>query len=190
MSKTKSDQSRSNVGHDQAGRDIIKTTYVNKNDQPQLHMKRLNDWFSAERLDDPKFKEVLDIIKHFRKPVDGDEIISLEEKLQNGERDDIIQFAQDTKEMFSKKLVEYTFYESAQHIFECLLSEIYTRFHQYVRPRIIEKRSRTEIDEIVQDKILEPIRIMLGDNLLDIYSYEIVGMVYWLTGNCHLKWSN
>lgn len=190
MNKTKSDQRGSSVKGDQAGASIIKTTYITNQSDPQLHMKRLNDWFRTERLDDPKFKEVLNIIKRFGKPVDGDEFIGLEEKLQNGNRDDIIQFAQDTKEMFSKKLVEYTFYESAQHIFACLLSEIYTRFHQYVRPRIIEKRSRTEIDEIVQDKILEPIRIMLGDNLLDIYSNEIVGMVYWLTGNCHLKWSN
>jgi hypothetical protein len=47
----------------------------------------------------------------------------------------------------------------------------------------------TEIKRAVQHEIIDPIEAMLGENVLDLYADEINGMLYFLTGNCHIRWT-
>ena len=40
------------------------------------------------------------------------------------------------------------------------------------------------VDVHVYAKIAE----CLGENILELYDDEIAGMLFYLTGNCHIKW--
>jgi hypothetical protein len=41
---------------------------------------------------------------------------------------------------------------------------------------------------LVQSQIISPVSELLGENVLDIYPDELSGMLYFLTGNCHIRW--
>jgi hypothetical protein len=88
-----------------------------------------------------------------------------------------------------KKLAEFQFSRSAQEMQCLLLAEVYTRFHHCVWPALCEGRHQDEIQTLIQKHIIDPVSQMLGENVLNIYTDELTGMLYFLTGNCHIRWA-
>jgi hypothetical protein len=172
------------IGRDMAARDII----YNLNPSTITHIRSLINKFNDERKNDVVFKGTLDILKHYIESPKGLEVIGLEEKLKKGDRLFLYNFAQSSKQSFSKKLVQYQFSEAAQEMHACLLAEVYTRFHQLVLPVIQRGTSIEEVNRIVQRDVIEPIQSLLEDNVLGHLSTEVNGMLYFLTGNCHINW--
>jgi hypothetical protein len=41
----------------------------------------------------------------------------------------------------------------------------------------------------IKDEIINVLLQKLGENILEIYADSISGMLFFLTGNCHIKWS-
>jgi hypothetical protein len=41
----------------------------------------------------------------------------------------------------------------------------------------------------IQDEIVDVLSQKLGENILEIYNDCILGILYYLTGTCHIKWS-
>ena len=58
----------------------------------------------------------------------------------------------------------------------------------HIIPLIKEGLSKTLINKAIQETIIDPIHHLLEVNILNLCSDEIHGMLYFLTGNCHLKW--
>lgn len=178
-----------NIVHgDQAGRDIIKkTTYTNSR---KNYVQSLNAKFLKERENKKELNEIIDRLQYYWDNVDDNdtEVIGLDEKLKKGGYDDFMEFARKTKELFTKKLTKYQFSESAQQIYAYILAEIYSRFHLHVYPLIKNNATKQEINKAVNEQIITPVQEMLEENVLDILADDINGMIYFLTGNCHIKW--
>ena len=92
------------------------------------------------------------------------------------------------KELFHKMLSANQFFRSAQEIFAHLLGEMDQLYDCHVRPLIADGASNRDVDIAVQTLVLKPIQEMLDDNDLGIHMQELRGMLYYLTGNCHIRW--
>lgn len=182
----------SNVVHgDQAGRDIINTTfklYAVDGSQP-TPMGRLVEKFKRERQEDARFNATLEILKHFGQSLSGETVAGLEAKLRASGREGLLLFAQQTKELFTKKLVEHQFSEAAQEIHAYLLAEVFTRFNMDVLPAIQQGMPAEGVNALVRNRVVDPVQALLDENVLRLFSTEITGMLYYLTGNCHIKWT-
>lgn len=175
---------------DLAGRDIYKSIYnigrTNTGGYSQIEKlyKKLED----EKKDSQIFSDIIDELLHYKTIVDT-EVIGLEQKLTNGSRQHYIDFAETTKEKFYKKLFKNEYSESSQLIFAFLLGKIYSCFKIHIYPNILKNVEEEIINKLIEDCIITPIEDILGENLLRIFEDEIYGMIYYLTGNCHIKWN-
>lgn len=177
---------------DQSGRDINKTyieNYVYDASKARSIMTRLIEKYKEEASKNIEFRDTIKKLEHISKQIDGEEVIGLEAKLKKAGKIGIIKFASETKELFSKKLAEHQFSETAQTIHSYLLVHIYTLFYSYVYPQILKGVSDEEVSRLVREHIIKEIENLLEENVLDIYSDEIYGMIYYLTGNCRIKWT-
>lgn len=191
MAEREVSQTKNVVSGDQAAGDINKNKIAfNYGYQPgaRSEITALIEKFRTERGGDVKFEATIKKLEHFQSQAPDEPVLTLEEKLEKGGCLDQLRFAQRTKELFSKKLVEFQYSESAQRIHALLLAEVYSRFHRLVAPLIYQGADINAINHAVQVDIIDPVRCMLEDNVLELYSDEINGMLFFLTGNCHIRW--
>ena len=183
-------QKENTVKGDLAGRDINKSIYnigrVTFGGKSQLEL--LYEKLEKERKNDTVFSEIIDELLHYRQQVKDEKVIGLEQKLKNGNRLKYLEFAEKTKEIFVKKLLKNEHSETAQAIYAFILAKIYSGFSTYVYPKIMEGQPDEIINQHISNFIIQPLEDLLGVNLLRIYEDEIYGMIYFLTGNCHIKW--
>lgn len=184
----KVNQEHINANGDVAGRDVNKYNF-NLIEKRNNHLCKLMEKFKKERDGDVQVSTIIEELTHYKSPADSGDIIGLEEKLKLGTRLDLLDDALITKEKFTKKLIKYELYESAQEIYATLLAHVSYSFKTYILPKIIEQKySNAEINEMIDKKVIEPLYSELDENVLRIYKDEINGMLYFLTGNCHIKW--
>lgn len=118
------------------------------------------------------------------------EIVGVEAKLKAGGREDIIDNAVYYKNAFERRIAKNQLSLVEQHVYAHVLAVIETTFNQSIRPMILESSSKTEIDEAIQEKILSPVYKAIVDFDYTITMQHIAGMLYFLTGKCHLMWSS
>ncbi len=179
------------VDGDIAGRDVIKTT-INIGRIPfsgKSQLEILYEKLEDERNNSAVFSEMVDELLHFKTYAKKAEVIGLEKKLENGNRLKYLNFAETAKEKFTKKLLKNEHSESAQYIYAFLLAKVYSRFQTNIYPRLNEGLPEEYINQLLNEFIVYPIEDLLGTNLLRIYEDEINGMIYFLMGNCHIKWN-
>lgn len=176
---------------DIAGRDIIKPIIIIGRTQlgSKSQLEILYEKLEKEKELSSTFCEIVDELLHFKTYAKNTEIIGLEKKLENGRRLQYLSFAENSKEKFTKKLLKNEYSETAQHIYAFLLAKVYSKFETSIYPRIKEGQPAEFINQLIDEFIIKPIEDLLGDNLLHIYEDEINGMIYFLTGNCHIKWN-
>lgn len=175
---------------DLAGRDVNKPTYnIGRGSfggQSQLEL--LYTRLEKEKKESAIFSDIVDELLHFKNYATDTEFIGLEKKLENGNRLRYLNFAEKTKEKFTKKLLKNEHSETAQLIYAFLLAKVYSSFETNIYPRLSEDHPEEFINQLVSEYIIRPLEAILGENLLRIYEDEINGMIYFLTGNCHIKW--
>jgi hypothetical protein len=66
---------------------------------------------------------------------------------------------------------------------------IETTFNQYVRPLILNGSSKEDVDAKIHAEIYEPVYKAIVDFDVSITMQHVAGMLYFLTGKCHLVWS-
>lgn len=138
------------------------------------------------------FKDFLEDFRRYNTKLDGR---SMPEKLADaGFTQKEILKATEKKHLYSKKLEKNKLYESAQQIDLELFALIDAKFETYVDPLIEAKASKADIKRCVHEYVVQPIYDLLNkDGKDDIhlnYTFEDVsGMVYFLTGKCHLNWA-
>lgn len=86
----------------------------------------------------------------------------------------------------------YQFYEPAQEIYSYLLGIICEKFRNIIYPLIRDNVSEKEVSETLSKEIIDPIVKLIREegynDIMGLSSTEIEGMIYYLTGICHLKW--
>ncbi len=153
-------------------------------------IKKFAQKFEKDQEENTDFRGTIERLEHYKNSIDTT-IIGLEKKLENGQRQEFYDFALRAKESFAKKIAEHTFSENAQQIYALLLGEVYVGFNNHVYPHILEGKDIASINAIVELSIVNHIENLLGEDadVLEIYKEEINGMLYFLTGNCHIKWN-
>lgn len=151
--------------------------------------RRLNE----EINNDIRLQKKLDDIKRYRTKLRH--TIGLEAKLRDGgfSQSAIIK-ARRLKMYFAKKSMRFQYYESAQRIDSFLFAKLCNRFDTYILPNI-ESLPLCEINQMVYEKVVQPIMYDINangscDRHLCYNEDDIYGMLYLLTGNCHINWKD
>ncbi|MBC8192639.1 MAG: hypothetical protein H8E18_09675 [FCB group bacterium] len=174
-----------------AGRDIIKPTYIigSTTFGGQAQLDILYQKLKSESEESELFTGIIDELLHYKEYARNSKVIGLDKKLEDGERQNYLEFAKETKERFAKKLLRNEHSETAQRIFAFLLAKVYTSFQSNIYPQVNQGHPEEYINQLILEHIVRPLENILGENLMRIYDDEINGMIYFLTGNCHIKWS-
>lgn len=129
---------------------------------------------------------IIDELTHYRNK--RSEIKDLTHKLTEAGYNNLIEEAEELKELIAKLIVKNQNYKSAQKIITLLLSETQSIFNAKIKPKLDPDLSECKIKEMFRDYLEQEIKDQLGKNVLEIYNRQINGMVFFLTGNCHLEW--
>jgi len=54
---------------------------------------------------------------------------------------------------------------------------------------ICQNESEEKINLLITERIIKPVQEDLGINLFRYNEDDIMGMIFFLTGNCHIKWN-
>lgn len=117
------------------------------------------------------------------------EIIGLDNKLINGGREDLRDRAVFLKNKFERRVAKSQMSLSEQQVYVQILSTINTVWYSKVKPQIDMGVSTHTIDSIIHNEIFEPVHkaIVRYDTLAT--SELVAGMLYFLTGKCHIDWT-
>ena len=139
-------------------------------------------------------KEVIDGLLMYNTKLNGTK--DLEEKLQDGGfKKTFIQKATFQKEMYAKKATRYECYPAAQEIILGLFARIKNEFDIKIYPMISHGVDVSTIMQEIHKQIVCPILQMIEENGASDKSLyfnmdHIYGMIYYLTGMCHLNWKD
>ena len=142
----------------------------------------------AEVEADQNLREFIEDLAYYTGPVDPASRPDLATKLRKAHRDGEITQALKLKEVFWKRLDRNQFSRAAQEIYAYLLGHIHHRFKLRVVPMIQGNASKAEIDAAVTRDVIEAVWQEIDENPLTINIQQIRGMLFYLTGNCWVKW--
>lgn len=173
-------------GGDFAGRDLtkIQVTFSVGN------IKELYKRFEEERKNNVQFNEVIEELDVYQRQKSNEKVIGLEAKLKVGNKtEELIEMAMELKESYSKKLEKNKFFESAQRINVYLLGYARTQFVTYVYPAIKKGSNDEEVNALMEYFVIQPMLKMLEGDTYGFTPQDIHGILYFLTGNCFIKWA-
>ena len=114
-------------------------------------------------------------------------VAGLEHKLDKAGKQDQLTCALYEKEQFAKFLEEWSLYASAQEIFVYLLGRIDHEFQENIIPQIGKVDSAT-INQLITDRIVNPIIQECGVETFMLTHSLVRGMMYWLAELCYVRW--
>lgn len=117
---------------------------------------------------------------------DGD-VRGLREKLKDSGRLDQLDFATALKEGATKAIMRHQMSRTAQRIYVIILDELHTGFELIVKPYVQADEDRASVDERTHE-LLQGISSLLGENILEFTIKDLHGLIYFLGGNCHIRW--
>jgi len=186
MSGNKVSLKDSSIGNDFVGRD--KNVFLSTNEH-SIYLQELYDKIQKEKEDNQELQEFCEELDYLNSVMDGD-VIGLEQKLINGGREKLISYAKEVKERFHKKLIKTSQYSLvAQDINVYLLTKVRRGFMMEIYSSICNNESEQKINYLITERIINPVKADLGINLFKYNEDDIMGMIFFLTGNCHIKWN-
>ncbi|WP_417873509.1 ABC-three component system protein [Xanthomarina gelatinilytica] len=148
---------------------------------------------NQEVKNDDRYEGTMESLKYYLTKLDG---VSAEAKLYDGgfNENEVISAIR-RKERFAKRLQLNRFFESAQWIDSQLFAKIKMDFEAFILPLIDNGSSKSEILKEVVIKVVQPVLDLINlegedDEVLNYNADDIFGMVYYLTGQCHINWKN
>ena len=157
---------------------------------------RMDAYFLAllDEIENGITAEVFDALDFYQTKLDGTK--DVEEKLTDGGfKASKIKEAKRLKEMYAKIAMQYDCYPSAQKIIHSLFARIKHEFDDSIFPLIEQQQPLNLVMDQIRNKIVKPICDMLEangahDTVLGFNEDHIYGMIYYLTGMCHLNWKD
>ena len=137
----------------------------------------------------PEFIGYIKRLERYTNIVDG-ELLDLKQKLTVAGYENDLDWALDLKEQYAKILQEHKFLKSSQHIHAFILARVIVLFQNHVLSIIRTGAEQSVVRDVIYKKVITQIESEIGGehNVLELYSEDINGMIYFLTGNCHLVW--
>ena len=174
-----------------AGGDVVggnKTVVNNYSQERRLSkIERLKERLKGEVETGECRQETIDRLQDFYKRIPEDGIVGLEAKLEAADRSNQLLIALDMKEKFSKLLEKWSLYFSAQEIFVHLLAKAEYKFSMQIRP-LIPHLNQVEVDELVEEKIINPAIEEIGAEIFSLDHQTAMGMIFWLAEQCRIRW--
>ncbi len=155
---------------------------------PKILKELFENYGNEEHLDVEQHKIVEDLMR-FTKPstIEGG-LRDLKEKLSEGDRDNFLKAGLELKDSFRRNIERYQHSPSAQKIFAYLLAAIRTEFDGRIF-HDISNYSNAELSDAILTKVIEPTLAQIPSSKPLITKDTLLGMLYFLTGNCFLEWS-
>jgi pimeloyl-ACP methyl ester carboxylesterase len=125
--------------------------------------------------------------EHFT-TVAADDRRSLSDKLNDAHRGIEIADAERAKERFAKSLYRNASQASSLGRYTRLMSDVETRFKRHVRPLIAAGKDETLVNGAVQTFVIMPALEKQLAETDDVSAAVVVSALYYLTGNCHVRW--
>ncbi|KVT83339.1 ABC-three component system protein [Burkholderia ubonensis] len=126
-------------------------------------------------------------LQHYMSSSTDGDVRGLEAKLRDSGRDDQLYAALGMKERAFKSIMRYQTSRTAQRVFTIVLTDLHARFTLTVTPVIQEGAGRVVVDSCI-NAIVQATHNMLGENVLEFDAMDLLGMLYYLGGNCHIRW--
>lgn len=117
-----------------------------------------------------------------------DPLIGVEEKLKNGDRHDLLEDAMLLKLRFEKHITKHQLSGVLMMIYVHVLEYIITVFRLKVRPLILDSKPKSEVDDAIFTFVVSELHRVLTKYDPAATTQQIMGMVFSLTGACHLRW--
>lgn len=162
---------------------------LKKKSRFSTRFEKLNNEVAA----DSRYEGVMEELKYYLTKLDG---VDMPTKLRDGGfRENEITEASRKKEKYAKRLEKNKFYESAQWIDSQLFAKIKMDFEAYVDPLIKLGEPKSVIFQKIVEYVVSPVLALINDEgeldeVLNYSAEDILGMVYYLTGQCHLNWKD
>ncbi len=196
---TQSDNSagRDIIGGDKADGDVIKpardyieTQIIEAPPTPLSPLSKLFKKLASEASDDSALCAYISELEIYTRVVKDETVVGLDGKFLKANRIDQLDMAKRMKEEIYAKLHMNMFSKTFQTIYATLMAKVFEEFDTWVRPAIAKGLAREEIDALVSERVVKPIAQELDqcDEFDGVAIATVRGMVYFLTGNCHLVW--
>lgn len=180
-----------NQSFGKAGRDMIagdqNNYYYNSPAPKPTVIEQLLARLQQEMENNSQVRTMIDSLLRYHQRNTYDGVIGLEAKLERAGRVHEIDSALEKKELFAKVLEKWSMYESAQEIFVYLLARAEVTFQTIVLPRL-DAANEVQVNEIITDRIVEPIVQDCGASVFKINHSTAMGMLYWLAEQCFVRW--
>jgi hypothetical protein len=131
---------------------------------------------------------IFDQLEHYCNVATDGDVRGLEDKLTAADRSDLIEQASRLKQFAAKTVMKWQTSGAAQSILLHILGKMHTEFLLHVTPAIQEGVPRQQVDALIGEKVIQPIELMLGDNDLGLSPADLLGLLFFLGGNCHIRW--
>ena len=182
-----SNQSSNHVAGDMAGRDINNTEIKIINHESIEELAILYEKMKVDGVGELSGNTFSRKLQHYMAtPTEGD-VRGLEEKLRDSNRLDMLRFALKEKEMAFKLILKFQSSRTAQRVYTILLDELHTIYVLTVTPVIEGGGDRQAVDMSI-NRALQAIKSMLGENFMEFTVKDLLGLLFFLAGNCHIRW--
>ena len=158
---------------------------------PKTRLQKRFERLQEQVKNDKKYESFIEDFNTYNTIQDG---IGLEQKLIDaGFSEREIIRAMRFKEKYAKRVVMGEMFQAQQEIDVEIFSIIDNNFETYVLQKIINNCEKGIIMECLMEKVVQPILDTLNkegesDDFLNYTANDIYGMIYFLTGKCHLNW--
>ena len=169
-----------------AGGDVIGRDKITNILPASTQMDLLSQKYVEEKLNQQVTYVIIDELTHYSN--EKYDIRDLTEKLEDAGFGYLIEAGEQLKEEVSKLIIRNQHYKSAQKIITYLLAEVESIFNANIKSKLLNVKEETALKLLFRTHLEKEIQAHLGDNVLEIFNRQINGMVYFLTGNCHLEW--
>ncbi|ERS04604.1 hypothetical protein Q673_18260 [Marinobacter sp. EN3] len=169
-----------------AGGDVIGRDKITNILPAPTQMDLLSQKYVEEKSNQQVTYVIIDELTHYSN--EKYDIRDLTEKLEDAGFGYLIDVGEELKEEVSKLIIRNQHYKSAQKIITYLLAEVESIFNANIKSKLLDVREEASLKLLFRTHLEKEIQAHLGDNVLEIFNRQINGMVYFLTGNCHLEW--
>ena len=149
----------------------------------------LGEFLKALDLPAEETAELLEIADELQRYFRERDVIGLEAKLVQAGRQDLIPEATEGKHDFSMKLARLQFSLQLRQVYHHILAMLVHRFKRSVLPLILSGAPSADVDAAIMNIASEVYGYTSASIRLNLTEPEIYAMIFFLTGNCHIKWS-
>jgi hypothetical protein len=185
-------QSHNDVGGDLVGGNKVdnsNTTVIQlvTNGGAGQELEALYEKLKADGVGDPSHGQFSAKLQHYMSTTTDGDVRGLEAKLRDSGREDQIWSATDLKERAFKSIMRHQTSRTAQRVYTIVLSELHAAFTLTVTPVIQQGADRVAVDQCI-NAILQATKNVLGENVLEFDAMDLLALLYYLGGNCHIRW--